>query len=82
MSDPQTTDRVRALLDRSVSIDEVRCARDEPLDDSERETILALVRWFRRRYPSGAERLAYARQAYARWNRVGAIPITSRDGEP
>ena len=38
-----------------------------PITDDERESVLALVRWFRRRYPTPAERLAYVRRAYARW---------------
>jgi hypothetical protein len=31
------------------------------------EDVLALVRWFRRRYATPAERLACARHAYAGW---------------
>jgi hypothetical protein len=38
-----------------------------PISDAEREDALALVRWFRRRYPTGAERLAYVRRASRRW---------------
>ncbi len=28
---------------------------------------MELVRWFRRRYPTAADRLAYVRRAYKRW---------------
>jgi hypothetical protein len=35
--------------------------------DWEREEILSLVAWFRRRYPTPADRLAYVRRAYRRW---------------
>jgi len=38
-----------------------------PISEAEREEALALVRWFRRRYPTGAARLAYVRRAYRRW---------------
>jgi hypothetical protein len=38
-----------------------------PIGPDEREGILALVAWFRRRYPTPAERLAYIRRAYRRW---------------
>jgi hypothetical protein len=38
-----------------------------PIADSEQDEVMALVRWFRRRYPTGAERLAYIRRAYRRW---------------
>ena len=37
------------------------------VSDEQREEILALVDWFCRRYPTGAERLAYVRRAYRRW---------------
>jgi hypothetical protein len=67
MRNPPTEERVRELCDRLVSREEVRRARDEPLSAGERDSILELVRWFRRRYPTGAERLAYVRRAYARW---------------
>ena len=35
----------------------------------------ALVAWFTQRYPTGAERLAYARRAYARWMREPASAV-------
>jgi hypothetical protein len=62
-------DRIRALSERQVSAAELRETIERPLSDAEREEVLALARWFRRRYVSGAERLAYVRQAYARWRR-------------
>ena len=64
--------RVSALVDRRVTAEELRAALDRPLASDEREEILALVRWFRRRYPTPLERLAYVRQAYRRWSRSGA----------
>ena len=45
----------------------VRQALEQPIDAGERQEVLSLVRWFTRRYPTPADRLAYVRQAYARW---------------
>jgi hypothetical protein len=71
-----TADRLRALVDRPVSIAELREALDTPLSPAEREAVAELVGWFTRRYPTGAERLAYIRRAYRRWQatRVVADP--------
>jgi hypothetical protein len=63
----ETRDRISRLVDRRVSSAELREALEAPLSDAEREEILALARWFTRRYPTGAARLAYVRRAYARW---------------
>jgi hypothetical protein len=65
---PKTAELIRELTERKVSGEEIRLAL-RPLGDDERDEILALVRWFTRRYPTGADRLAYVRQAYARWQR-------------
>jgi hypothetical protein len=48
--------------------EEARAYLAAPVSAAEREDVLALVRWFRRRYPTGAERLAYVRRAYRRWS--------------
>lgn len=58
---------IDAEANRTLSPDEVRVYLETPLSDDERNAVLDLVRWFRRRYPTGAERLAYVRRAYARW---------------
>jgi len=58
---------LQELVDRRVTAEELEASLRTPLTDDEREEILSLVRWFRRRYPTGAERLAYVRRAYARW---------------
>lgn len=65
----ETRDRIHRLVDRRVSSTELREALDDPLSDAERDEILALKRWFTRRYPTGADRLAYIRRAYIRWQR-------------
>ncbi len=53
--------------------EEARRYLDHPVSEAERDDVLALVRWFRRRYPTPEDRLAYVRRAYARWmhNRPG-----------
>jgi hypothetical protein len=59
--------RIRALTERQLSREEVETALRTPIDAAEREEILSLIRWFRRRYPTPADRLAYVRRAYRRW---------------
>ena len=65
--DPEALTRVGALADRQLSPDEVRAALAVPLGEAEEEESRSLIRWFRKRYPTPAERLAYARRAYRRW---------------
>ncbi len=65
--------RIDALHERRLTPDEVRAYLDAPLSDAERESVLELARWFRRRYPTPLERLAYARRAYARWSRTRGL---------
>ena len=67
---PQVIAKVRALSERQLSVGEVDAALRTPVGDWEREEILSLVAWFRRRYPTPAERLAYVRRAYRRWKAV------------
>ena len=61
--------RARAYAERRLSREELAAAEAIPISDAEREETLALIRWFRRRYPTAAERLAYVRRKYARWRR-------------
>jgi hypothetical protein len=75
MSEPDRTWRPdpRALLsarkeaNRRLSPEEWERLSSIPVSDEERENDRILIRWFRRRYPTAAERLAYVRRAYARW---------------
>ena len=60
--------RLTALAERQLTADEVREALATPLSASEREESLSLIRWFRRRYPTPGQRLAYARRAHRRWS--------------
>ena len=56
-----------AFHNRTLAPAEARAYLDAPVTDAERDEVLALVRWFERRYPTPVERLAYVRRAYARW---------------
>ena len=67
--DPVVRARVIAAAERRLSVAEVEAYLRTPVSDAEREDVLAQVRWFRRRYPTGADRLAYVRQAHRRWTR-------------
>jgi len=62
-----------SFSNRELDPDEVRAYLEAPISDAERNEVLALVAWFRRRYPTPAEGLAYVRRAYARWQRTLGI---------
>jgi hypothetical protein len=62
--------RIAQVTDRTLEPDAARAYLDMPITETEREEVLALVRWFVRRYPSPVERLAYVRRAYTRWRRT------------
>lgn len=71
MTDRRTiADRLRRLAERELTVAEVHAYLNAPVADAEREEVLRLTRWFRRCYPSPADRLAYVRRAYARWRRT------------
>jgi hypothetical protein len=60
--------------------EEARAYLATPVSPAEYDGVLELVRWFRRRYTTGAERLAYVRRAYRRWSEVSGAPASG--GEP
>jgi formylglycine-generating enzyme required for sulfatase activity len=62
-----------SFSNRELDPQEVCAYLDAPVTDAERAEVLALVAWFRRRYPTPAERLAYVRRAYVRWQRTLGI---------
>jgi len=66
--------RVRALAERTLGAEEFRSALASPLSEAELEETRSLIRWFRRRYPTPAARLAYARRAYRRWKAASPQP--------
>jgi len=65
----ETRARLKALHETPMDPAEFMRLANAPLTAAEVEEVRALVAWFTRRYPTGAERLAYARRAYARWTR-------------
>ena len=73
---PGALARVLALSERSLSAEEARAALAVPLGEAEVDESRSLIRWFRRRYPTPAARLAYARRAYRRW--AAAQPVARR----
>jgi hypothetical protein len=64
---PETVARVRALAERRLTPEEIAEYEGHAPSPEERAEARALIAWFRRRYPTARQRLAYARQAYARW---------------
>ena len=62
-------DLVSEAVNRVVTAEEPRRALIEPIPPDERDDVMALVKWFTTRYASAEARLAYVRQAYARWQR-------------
>lgn len=66
---PQTRARLKALAEQPLPLDEWQRRLAIPLSVEEIERTGALVRWFRNRYPTVDDRLAYVRKAYRRWTR-------------
>lgn len=59
----------RACIHRQLSLEEVDAYLSQPITEEERRSVLELVTWFRRRYPTPAERLRYVTQAFRLWSR-------------
>jgi hypothetical protein len=75
--DTALVEELRRLAERRLSPEEFQARLAVPIAAEERERVLALVDWFCRRYPTGAERLAYVRRAYRRWAATqGAASVT------
>jgi hypothetical protein len=64
---PETRARLKALAEQPLPLDEWHRRLAIPLSPEEIEHTQALVRWFRGRYPTAGDRLAYVRRAYKRW---------------
>lgn len=71
MNPPHAVARVVLDAERQLSPAEFEAYVNTPMTDAERDETRALVAWFTRRYPTGADRLAYVRRAYRRWQRPG-----------
>jgi len=70
--------RLAELANRELTLEEWQAQAAIPLSPEELEHTRALVRWFCRRYPTAADRLAYVRRAYARWQRTTGSTRGSR----
>ena len=62
--------RIAAIANRELPLDEWRARIDAQISKDERDETRELIRWFKRRYPSAADRLAYVRRAHKRWMRA------------
>jgi hypothetical protein len=65
--------KLSAEIDRRLNPSEAAAYLEAPVSEAEREAVLALVRWFQRRYPTPLERLQYIRRAHARWKAAAGI---------
>ena len=61
---------VQRAIDRVVTLEELHDVLERPISATDRDEVMSLIRWFTTRYPSPEARLAYVRQAYARWTRT------------
>ena len=64
---PSAVQAAARFSSRRLTPEEFQAYVDAPVSEDEREEALRLIRWFVRRYPTPAERLAYARRARSRW---------------
>lgn len=64
---PDDVAHVRALAERRLTPEEWATYTAQPISVEEREETESLLAWFARRYPTPADCLRYARQAYRRW---------------
>jgi len=71
---PDALARARALAERVLEPEEFRRLLAAPISEAEEEEVRSLIRWFRRRYPTPADRLAYVRRAYRRWTKSVSGP--------
>lgn len=67
MSGPPLGSHPRLDAERQLSAAEFDAYVNAPMAEAERNDIRELAKWFTRRYPTGADRLAYVRRAYRRW---------------
>ncbi|MFO0586820.1 MAG: hypothetical protein U0441_04745 [Polyangiaceae bacterium] len=59
-----------AIYERSLEPEEFdRLLREALANTQQMERNRELLRWFKRRYPTARDRLAYARRKYAEWTR-------------
>jgi hypothetical protein len=68
-ANPELRAKLRAIAERTLTPEEWAERAAVPIGPEELQRSRELIRWFRRRYPTAGERLAYVRRAYARWTR-------------
>jgi hypothetical protein len=61
--------RVREAAERPLPLEEFLAWINTPMSEEEEAEALSLINWFMRRYPTPAERLAYARRMTRHWPR-------------
>jgi hypothetical protein len=66
---PEALARAKQLAERVLEPEEFQRLLAVPIGEAEEEEARSLIRWFRRRYPTPADRLAYVRRAYRRWTK-------------
>ena len=64
---PEVVARLRELAERPLAPEEYRARMDRVVPDLEMEEMVALIAWFRRRYPTVRERLDHVRRVMADW---------------
>ena len=64
---------IAELVERPVGLDEFIRRTSAPVSDEEVEQTAELVRWFKRRYPTVKQRLAYARRKFLECTRPTPI---------
>jgi hypothetical protein len=67
MKRQQLAPEIAAHVERQLSLDEYARRRSVPISDDDVAETMALVSWFRRRYPTVKERFAYVTRKYAEW---------------
>ena len=66
--------RIAEIVDRRLTVEELDAYVSAPWAPGEKEELLGLIAWFRKRYPTPGERLASARRAYS-----GLRPMRRKD---
>jgi hypothetical protein len=61
---------VRELAERQLTREEFTAYVSAPCSPEERAEHDEMIAWFTRRYPTPAQRLAWARRAWRRWGRA------------
>jgi hypothetical protein len=71
----EPADLVRSIYERELTVEEFEgLLRAALSDDEDMEAQVELIRWFKKRYPTARERLAYTRRKYAEWTRRPVEP--------